>query len=267
MISKPLRFTASMLVALLALSVTTPAQVRRRSTRAVAPRKNSDWAFPSQGMKPVSVEGRSVYLLGNGFAAIAPKRSNDGGQHVLVVISENAAEEFNRLETEKDYPPGELLANGVFYKVCKPSAEKPAFLGTQERALQLSPDTIVTHYLFRTSSGATARIQLAKDGQTALVMLPPSEHNAASSKDVERRPTAKRSAAPTTYTFEELRRIYLYKEKADVLRDLGKPFSTYDAGERVAWTYRNLAYDPILGRYKNVSIWFDKYGFVDLISE
>lgn len=205
------------------------------------------------------IEGRLVYLLGNGFAATAPKRSSDGGQHVLVVIAEKAAEEFNRFETEKDVPPGELLANGVFYKVCKPSEEKPAYLGTQETSLQLSPDTTATHYLFRTASGATVRIQLSSDMQTALVMLPPANSGSG--------PEGERSAGPKKYTFEDLRLFYIGKEQADVLRDLGSPVSTYDTGFRVAWTYKRLAYDPVLGQYKDVIVWFSKYGRVDMISE
>ena len=57
------------------------------------------------------------------------------------------------------------------------------------------------------------------------------------------------------------------KEKAEVLRDFGRPISTYDTGDRVAWIYRRLAYDPVLEQYKDVTVWFDKYGFVDRISE
>ena len=200
-------------------------------------------------------------MLGDGFAATAPKRSSDGGQHVLVVISEDAAEEFNRHEVEKDVPPGELLANGVFYKVCKPAAGQSAFLGTQETALQLSPGTTVTHYLFRTLSGATARIQLSDDMQTALVMLPPAGHAQA------REGLTGRSTGPKRLTFEDLRLFYMGKGKADVLRDLGRPVSTYDTGFRMAWTYKRLAYDPVLGQYKDVIVWFSKYGRVDMISE
>jgi hypothetical protein len=256
MISHALRLTTLTLLATCLLTITTPTQVRRRSPR-VAATASSDWTFPRRGVKSVVIGGKLVYLLGNGFAATAPKRSSDGGRHVLVVISENAAEEFNKFEIEKDIPPGELLANGIFYKVCKPSAEKPAFLGTQEAALRLSPDTTVTDYLFRTASGATARIQLSSDMQTALVMLPP----------VGSGSEGERSAGSKRYTFEDLRLFYIGKEKADVLRDLGRPVSTYDTGFRVAWTYKRLAYDPVLGQYKDVIVWFSKYGHVDMISE
>lgn len=258
MISRALRLTTLVLLAACLLTITTPAQVRRRSPRAAATASN-DWTFPRRGVKSMVIEGRLVYLLGNGFAATAPKRSSDGGQHVLVVIAEKAAEEFNRYEVEKDVPPGELLANGVFYKVCKPSAEKPAYLGTQETALKLSPDTTATHYLFRTASGATARIQLSSDMQMAFVMLPPADSVSG--------PDGERSAGPKRYTFEDLRLFYIGKEQADVLRDLGRPVSTYDTGSRVAWTYKRLAYDPVLGQYKDVVIWFSKYGHVDMISE
>jgi len=257
MVSRSLRLATLTLLAICLFSIMTPAQVHRRSPHRGAP-ASSDWTFPRKGVKSVVIGGRSVYLLGNGFAATAPKRSSDGGQHVLVVISENAAEQFNRFEIEKDVPPGELLANGIFHKVCKPSAEKSVFLGTQDAALQLSPDTAVTHYLFRTASGATAHIQLSSDMQTALVMLPPSSSGQA---------RAAPRIASKGLTFEELRRYYMGKEKADVVRDLGRPVSTYDTGSRVAWTYRKLAYDPVLGRYKDVIVWFGKYGYVDMITE
>jgi len=257
---KPRLFAAALLIICL-FTMTISAQVRRRPSRTVTPRRSGDWVFPRQGMKPITVGGRSVYLLGNGFAATAPTRSSNGGQHVLVVISESAAEEFNRFETEKDAPPGELLANGVFYKVCKPSAEKPVFLGTQDTPLKLSPDITVTHYLFRTASGATAHIQLSDDMQTALVMLPPSDADQAGESDAER------GVGPKRFTFEDLRLFYIGKEKAEVLRDLGRPVSTYDTGDRVAWTYRKLAYDPVLGQYKDVIVWFSKYGHVDMITE
>jgi hypothetical protein len=261
MISRSLWLATLTLLAICLFSIPTPAQVRRRSPHRGAP-ASSDWTFPRKGVKSVVIGGKSVYLLGNGFAATAPNRSSDGGQHVLVVISENAAEEFNRLEIEKNVPPGELLANGIFYKVCKPSAEKPVFLGTQDVALQLSPDTTVTHYLFRTASGATAHVQLSKDMQTALVILPPS------GSDQDREVISDgQNTGSKGLTFEELRRYYVGKEKAEVLRDLGRPVSTYDTGFRVAWTYRKLAYDPALGRYKDVIIWFGKYGYVDMITE
>lgn len=258
MISSALRLTTLVLLATCLFSVTTSAQARRRPPHAAAP-LISDWTFPRRGVKSMVIEGRLVYLLGNGFAATAPKRSSDGGQHVLVLISENATEEFNRFEIEKDVPPGELLANGVFYKVCKPSAEKPAYLGTQEVALKLSPDATATDYLFRTASGATARIQLSSDMQTARVMLPAPDSDSGSQGE--------RSAGPKRYTFEDLRLFYIGKEKAEVLSDLGRPVSTYDTGFRVAWTYKRLAYDPVLARYKDVIIWFSKYGRVDMISE
>lgn len=258
MISSALRLTTLMLLATCLLTITTPAQVRRRSPR-VAATASSDWTFPRRGVKSMVIGGKLVYLLGNGFAATAPKRSNDGGQHVLVVILENAAKEFNKFEIEKNVPPGELLANGIFYKVCKPPAEKPTFLGTREAALKLSPDTTATDYLFRTASGATARIQLSSDMQTALVMLPPADSGSGSEGDS--------SAGPKRYTFEDLRLFYIGKEQADVLRDLGRPVSTYDTGSRVAWTYKKLAYDPVLGQYKDVIVWFSKYGHVDMISE
>jgi hypothetical protein len=256
MTSSALRLTTLTLLATCLFSITTLAQVRRRSPR-VATTASSDWTFPHRGVKSVVIGGKLVYLLGNGFAATAPKRSDDGGQHVFVVISENAAEEFNRFEIEKDVPPGELLANGVFYKVCKPSAEKPSFLGTQEATLQLSPDTTVTDYLFHTASGATVHIQLSSDMQTALVMLPPNDSDLATEA----------STGSKGFTFEDLRRFYMGKEKADVLRDLGRPVNTYDTGFRIAWTYKKLAYDPVLDQYKDVIIWFGKYGYVDMISE
>jgi hypothetical protein len=212
-------------------------------------------------MKPVSVGGRSVYLLGNGFAATAPARSSDGGQHLIVVISEEAAAAFTKREQEENIPSGELLANGVFYKVCKPFGEQPVFLGTQDTALKLSPDTTVTDYLFRTASGATAHIHLSNDMQMALVILPPSDADEAREDDAER------GAGPKRLTFDDLRLLYIGKEKAEVLRDLGRPVSTYDTGDRVAWTYSKLAYDPVLGQYKDVIVWFSKYGNVDRITE
>ena len=266
--NRPIRLTALLLTALCLLYVTAPAQ-RRRQPRPSAFQKSTDWAFPHVGMRSTNVDGGQVYNLGDGFTATYPRPSSDGGQHVIVAISPDIAAQFNNEAEEHGDNLRELLANGVFYKVCKTAAQGSAFLGSQQRALQLSPDSTVTEYLFRTLSGATARVQLAEDGRMAIVVLPPSQSGVAGGRpaSVGQRSAANRGASPRRYTFEELRVYYMSASQADVLRALGKPYSTYDTGERVAWTYRNLAYDPVLGRYKDVIIWFGKYGSVDRISE
>jgi len=219
-------------------------------------------------MKPENIEGRPVYVLGDGFAATPPKNSSNGGQHVLVIIAEETVKKFVTFAGQKGAPPDGLIAYGVFGKVCKPPTGV-AYLGPIEVELEISPRTTSTEYLFNTESGATARIYVAKDRASAIVMIDPlgvKETNDVSSADRLRK-SARGRSKNQRYTFEELRASYVGKHRADILRAFGAPSNTYDAGERVAWTYRNLAYDPILGRSKNVRIWFDKYGFVDRISE
>lgn len=259
---------ALMLPAVCLIGTTSPAQVRRSSPRAATSQKGSDWTFPRKGMKSEKVDGRPVYSLGDGFAATLPRNSADGGQHALVIIAEMTVYAFVTRAEQTGKHPDEFLAYGIFYKVCKPAAGT-AYLGPREVELKVSSGVTSTEYFFNTKSGATAHIYIAKDRSSAIVMIDPlgaDDTNESSSADRPRKP-AKGGVKNGGPTFEELRASYMRKHQADILQAFGTPYNTYDVGGRVAWMYRNLAYDPIIRRYKNVTIWFDKNGFVDRISE
>lgn len=261
------RLAALMLLTACLFNTNAPAQARRPS-RAAAPQRISDWAFPLPGMKADNATGHPVYTLGHGFAATLPKDNAYGGQYTLVIISGETAGEFDKFAVQKGTPTEQLLANGVFRKVCRLPAGV-AYLGPKEVESKLTPGATETEYIFRTASGATASIFVAEDMSMAIVAIDPPRGRGAGGQSSAVRPRqsggdAKRSKG---YTFAELRTLFMGNHRADILRAFGKPHNTYDAGESVFWTYRNLAYDPITGRRKNVTIWFDKYGFVNRIGE
>ncbi len=243
-----------------------PAQTRRRAPRAAAPQTHSDWAYPKKEIKSELFAGRRMYFLGDGFVAESPRRSTNGGQHANVIISERTAAEFVASVEQGRASADEIqkvLAWAVYGKVCKGHAEglniSDAYIGPA--VIEIGGHTGTEHH-FRTVSGNTARIYVSTDRRSAIVMIDPAEAEDAASDD-QPAPEKRR----TYLTFGDLRLIYIGKSKDAVLRGLGKPVRTYDAGGRVSWTYHALAYDPVLGQRKNVSIWFNQNGFADSISE
>lgn len=266
---RSVRHIALTLFSLLLFGIASTAQVRRRSPRTATSQQASDWTFPRKGMNASRVAGRLVYDLGHGFFGTLPRRSAKGGQYALILIAEEAVDTFVTSAERNGDPPDEFLAYGVFGKVFNPPTAT-SYLGPREVEVEMSQGTTRTEYFFTTSNGATARIYIAQGRSSALVVLdPPDVEYVDEALPAEQRPhrSSGEGGRNQRYTFEELRASYLGNHRTDILKVFGTPSDTYDVGERVAWTYRNLAYDPVLGRYKNVKIWFDKHGYVDRITE
>ncbi|HEY0324137.1 MAG TPA: hypothetical protein VGC66_24540 [Pyrinomonadaceae bacterium] len=135
---------------------------------AACVQKESDWNFPTEGMKTEQVEGKIWYDIGAGLLARHSKPEDDSSD---VIVAMGA---FTGVSPEKIKELGgethalSLICDVIFERVCK-KGENPPYDLINGRVL--NDGKYVKEY--RTQSGKTANVVIGEDRKFAVVYLKP----------------------------------------------------------------------------------------------